>query len=102
MYGEIGLSLPDCYHFTNQTTSSILPDYTIHQHHQLYDKLLFQSHPGMEFTATTTKPWPIMLKILLIMVFWALLKKLPIMLNIMPITTAIMPQFMYNFINFSN
>ena len=25
-------------------------------------------------------------------------KKLPIMLNIMPITTAIMPQFVYNFI----
>ena len=30
--------------------------------------------------------------------FWAMLKNLPIMLNIMPITTAIMPQFVYDFI----
>ena len=29
-------------------------------------------------------------------------QKLPIMLNIMPITTAIMPQFIYNFIIFNN
>ena len=29
-------------------------------------------------------------------------QKLPIMLNIMPITTAIMPQFMYTFIIFNN
>ena len=36
-----------------------------------------------------------------IMLFWALLKKLPIMLNIMPITTAIMLQFIQNFINFN-
>ena len=34
--------------------------------------------------------------------FWALLEKLPIMLNIMPITTAIMPKFVYNFIVFNN
>ena len=34
--------------------------------------------------------------------FWAVLKKLPIMLKIMPITTAIMPQFVYDFIIFNN
>ena len=34
--------------------------------------------------------------------FWAVLKKLPIMLNIMPITTAIMPQFIYSFIIFND
>ena len=30
-----------------------------------------------------------------------MLKKLPIMLNIMPMTTAIMPQFVYDFIIFN-
>ena len=43
------------------------------------------------------KPWPIMLKILLIMLLSSA-QKMPIMLNIMPITTAIMPQFLHNFI----
>ena len=34
----------------------------------------------------------------------AVLKNLPVMLNIMPLTTAIMPQFVYiyNFIVFNN
>ena len=31
-----------------------------------------------------------------------MLKKLPVMLNIMPMTTAIMPQFVYDFIIFNN
>ena len=34
--------------------------------------------------------------------FWAVLKTLTIMLSIMPITTAIMPQFIYNFVIFNN
>ena len=34
--------------------------------------------------------------------FWAVLKMLPIMLYIMPIATAIMPQFMYYFIIFNS
>ena len=31
-----------------------------------------------------------------------MLKNLPIMLNIMPMTTAMMPQFVYDFIIFDN
>ena len=49
------------------------------------------------------KPQTIMLTFLHISyAFKHCLKKLPIMLNIMPITTAIMPQFVYNFILFEN
>ena len=44
------------------------------------------------------KPWPIMLKFLPIILFEQCSKILPFMLNIMPITAAIMPQFIYNFI----
>ena len=46
------------------------------------------------------KPQPIMLNLLCTYYiwFWAMLKILPIMLNIMPMTTAIMPQFIYNLI----
>ena len=54
MNGEIGLSLPDCYHFTNKHTRQYHPFYLIIPHYQLYDKLLSQNHLGMEFTATTT------------------------------------------------
>ena len=32
----------------------------------------------------------------------AMLKKLPIMLNIIPMTTAIMPQFVYDFIIYND
>ena len=34
--------------------------------------------------------------------FWSMLKKLPIMLNIMPMTTAIMPEFVYDFVIFND
>ena len=34
--------------------------------------------------------------------FWVVLKKLPVMLNIMPIATAIMPQFIHSFIIFND
>ena len=54
MNGEIGLSLPDPYHFTKQATPPIPPDYTTHQHYQLYNKLLSHNHLGMEFTAEAT------------------------------------------------
>ena len=47
------------------------------------------------------KQQPIMLHLLSITLL-KLLKKLPMMLNIMPITTAIMPQFVWNFIVFNN
>ena len=40
---------------------------------------------------------PIMLNFYLLC-FWAMLKNVPIMLNIIPMTTAIMPQFVYDFI----
>ena len=53
MNGEIGLSLPD-YQQAHQATPPIIPDYTTHQHYQLYDKLLSQNQVRMEFTATAT------------------------------------------------
>ena len=52
----------------------------------------------------TSKPWPIMLNFLPIIryAFEQCSKNLRIMLNIMPITTAIMPQFVYDFIIFND
>ena len=47
------------------------------------------------------KSWPIPLKFLPIMLLSSA-QKLPIMLNIMPLTTAIMPQFAYDFIIFND
>ena len=40
------------YQQAHQATPPIPPDYTSHHNYQLYDKLLSQNHPGMEFTAT--------------------------------------------------
>ena len=49
------------------------------------------------------KPQPIVLNsYLLIFMLLSSPKKLPIMLNIMPINTAIMPRFIYNFVIFKN
>ena len=44
----------------------------------------------------------IILNFFYLLCFRAVLKKLPIMLNIMLINTAIMSQFIYNFIIFNN
>ena len=52
-------------------------------------------------SVTMHKPRPIMLNFYLLC-FRAMLKKLPIMLNIMPMTTAIMSQFVYDFIIFND
>ena len=46
----------------------------------------------------TDKPWPIMLNFLSIMLLSNVQKFAYYMLNIMPMITAIMPQFVYDFI----
>ena len=43
-----------------------------------------------------TKSWPIILNFTYVYAFELCLKKFPIMLNMMPIATAIVPQFIYN------
>ena len=49
-----------------------------------------------------TKSWPIILNFTYVYAFELCLKKFPIMLNMMPIATAIVPQFIYNFIIFNH
>ena len=51
---------------------------------------------------SVTKPRPIMLNFLPIMLLSNAQKYLPIMLNIMLMTTEIMPQFVYDFILFND
>ena len=57
-----------------------------------------------QFISSPIKPRPIMLNFYTYYAFEQLQcsKNLPIMLNIMPMTTAIMPQFVYDFIIFND
>ena len=57
----------------------------------------FAGTGAVRFAELADKPRPIMLKISPIMLLSSA-QNVPIMLNIMPISTAIMPQFIYNFI----
>ena len=63
--------------------------------------MVFSIHLGTKITGFSITPQPITLKILFI-VLLSSSQKLPIMLNIIPITTSVMPQFIYNFIIFND
>ena len=76
------------YVFWQDTSSNVLVEWA-------------DRHSNSTYFMICTKLQPIMLKFYLFC-FWAMLKKFPITLNIMPMTTAIMPQFVYNFIVFND
>ena len=62
----------------------------------LYAAATYQS--TMQPDSPVSRPQPIMLKILPIMLLSGAQKILPFMLNVMPMTTAIIPQFIHNII----